>query len=66
MPINFVSRILGHTNLTTTSRYLNLHRRGLHMAMRRFEEHRRLANGLQTPEPPKREPADDTTPRPGR
>ena len=40
--------ILGHTNLTTTSRYLNIHRRGLHLAMEKFEESRRLASLLQT------------------
>lgn len=49
LPINAVSTLLGHTNLTTTSRYLNLHRRGLHLAMAKFEEHRRLASGLQDP-----------------
>jgi integrase len=49
VPINFVSRLLGHTNLTTTSRYLNIHRRGLHMAMQKLEESRRLANSLQDP-----------------
>lgn len=48
VPINFVSKILGHTDLSTTSRYLNIHRRGLHLAMEKFEEARRLANGLQT------------------
>ena len=47
--VNFVSRLLGHTNLTTTSRYLNIHRRGLHMAMQKFEESRRLASSLQDP-----------------
>ena len=38
--ITFVSKILGHTNLTTTSRYLNIHRRGLHAAMEKLEQHR--------------------------
>jgi integrase len=47
VPVNFVSRLLGHTNLTTTSRYLNIHRRGLHMAMQKFEESRKLASSLQ-------------------
>ena len=47
VPVNFVSKILGHTNLTTTSRYLNIHRRGLHLAMQKFEESRRLASLLQ-------------------
>ena len=40
MPINYVSGMLGHTNLTTTSRYLNINRRELHRAMQRFEESR--------------------------
>ena len=40
MPINYVSALLGHTNLTTTSRYLNINRRELHRAMQRFEESR--------------------------
>jgi integrase len=40
VPTNYVSKILGHTNLTTTSRYLNIHRRGLQMAMEKLEQHR--------------------------
>ncbi len=39
MPTNYISKILGHTNLTTTSRYLNINVRGLHRAMEKFEEH---------------------------
>ena len=38
--VTVVSKILGHTNLTTTSRYLNIHRRGLHAAMEKLEAHR--------------------------
>jgi integrase len=30
VPVTLVSKILGHTNLTTTSRNLNIHFRGLH------------------------------------
>jgi hypothetical protein len=30
--------MLGHSNLSTTSRYLNVNRRGLHLAMQMFEE----------------------------
>jgi integrase len=40
VPTNYVSKILGHTNLTTTSRYLNIHRRGLQAAMQTLERHR--------------------------
>jgi integrase len=40
VPITYTSKILGHTNLNTTSRYLNIHRRGLHDAMRKLEAHR--------------------------
>ena len=59
MAISFVSAMLGHTNLTTTSRYLNVHRRGLHMAMQKYEEARRPAISCKdTPaadaEPPSR------------
>jgi len=45
----FVSKILGHTNLSTTSRYLNIHKRGLHAAMRQLEAHRpAVAQSLHT------------------
>ena len=40
IPINYVSNMLGHTNLTTTSRYLNINRRELHRVMHRYEESR--------------------------
>ena len=40
VPINYVSKMLGHTNLTTTSRYLNINRRELHRVMHRYEESR--------------------------
>jgi integrase len=42
IPITYVSKLLGHTNLTT-SRYLNIHRRELHRTMQRFEESRGVA-----------------------
>ena len=38
--VNYVSKILGHTNLNATTRYLNIHRRGLHDAMQKLEAHR--------------------------
>jgi integrase len=40
VPISYTSKILGHTNLNTTSRYLNIHRRGLQDAMQKLEVHR--------------------------
>ena len=45
VPINYVSKMLGHTNLTTTTRYLNVQRRELHRAMERYEE--KFASDLQ-------------------
>ena len=51
VPVTFVSKTLGHTNLTTTSRYLNIHRRGLHAAMEKLEAHRpAVAQPLHKPE----------------
>jgi integrase len=40
---NYVSKILGHTSLTTTTRYLNIQRRSLHLAMEKLEQSQRLA-----------------------
>jgi integrase len=37
---NYVSKLLGHTNLQTTSRYLNIQRRELHRAVEKLEQHR--------------------------
>jgi hypothetical protein len=59
VPISYTSRILGHTNLNTTSRYLNIHRRGLQDAMQKLEQHRpAVAHPLHT--------AAESSPRPGR
>ena len=38
-----MSKILGHKNLSTTTRYLNIQRRGLHLAMEKLEESQRMA-----------------------
>ncbi len=46
VPIVYVSSLLGHSNLSTTSRYLNIHRRGLHLAMQKLEESRAVAQTL--------------------
>ena len=46
MPIVYVSSLLGHSNLSTTSRYLNIHRRGLHLAMQKLKESRAVAQTL--------------------
>ena len=59
MPTTYVSKFLGHRNLSTTTRYLNATIRGLRLAVEKLEESRRraardakksagLANGLQT------------------
>ena len=49
MPIVYVSSLLGHSNLTTTGRYLNIHRRGLHLAMQKLEESPAVAQTLHKP-----------------
>jgi hypothetical protein len=54
----YVSNMLGHVNLSTTSRYLNVRRRGLHLAMRAYDESR-LAISLQAEAEPKTEPTTD-------
>lgn len=48
--IVYVSWLLGHSNLSTTSRYLNIHRRGLHLAMQKLEDSR--APKLKQEQPP--------------
>jgi integrase len=49
VPINYVSKMLGHTNLTTTTRYLNIQRRGLHRAIETLEAHQSgVAQALHT------------------
>jgi integrase len=46
VPVSDVSKLLGHTNLSTTSRYLmNTHRRAMRRAVDRLEE---FANNLQS------------------
>lgn len=50
VPINYVSKLLGHSSLTTTTKYLNIQRRELHRAVAQLEE--RFADRLQS-DPPK-------------
>jgi len=50
VPIVYVSSLLGHSSLSTTSRYLNIHRRGLHLAMQKLEESRMPKAARQQPE----------------
>jgi integrase len=45
MPIVYVSTMLGHSNISTTSRYLNINRRGLHLAMQQYEQKQRAQIG---------------------
>ncbi len=47
VPTTYVSKFLGHSNLGTTTRYLNATRRGLHLAVEKLEN-ARLAKTLQT------------------
>jgi len=49
VPTNYVSKILGHTNLTTTSRYLNINVRGLHIALDKLEEYRAAKKAVAQP-----------------
>jgi hypothetical protein len=49
VPIVYLSSLLGHSNLSTTRRYLNIHRRGLHLAMQKLEESRAVAQTLHKP-----------------
>jgi integrase len=46
VPLVYVSSLLGHSNLSTTTRYLNIHRRGLHLAMQKLEDSRAVAQTL--------------------
>ena len=50
VPVNHVSKLLGHASLATTTRYLNTTRRELHRVMDQFEAHRaeNLAQTLHT------------------
>jgi integrase len=43
VPTTYVSKFLGHRNLTTTTRYLNATLRGLRLAVEKLEESRRQA-----------------------
>ena len=62
VPIRYTSNMLGHSNLSTTSRYLNIHRRGLQAAMQKLEEHRpAVAQALHNPS----EDAQDNVPPTG-
>jgi integrase len=55
VPTLYVSQFLGHADLSTTTRYLNSTRRGLHLAMERFEAARR-EKAQQRAEPDTDEP----------
>ena len=61
MPTTYVSKMLGHRNLATTTRYLNPTTHHLHREIERVDEARRkaadAANSLQTPAQPAPQPA---------
>ena len=40
---NYVSKLLGQASLSTTTRCLNIQRRGLHLAMEKLEEGQKAA-----------------------
>jgi integrase len=40
---NYVSKLLGHASLSTTTRYLNIQRRGLHLAIEKLEDSQKAA-----------------------
>lgn len=46
MSSNYVGKMLGHANVSTTNRYLNIQRRGLHLAMEQLEEHQRTSESV--------------------
>jgi hypothetical protein len=48
VPTTYVSRFLGHGNLTTTTRYLNPTRVGLRLAIEKLEQHGSVA-GFEEP-----------------
>ena len=54
VPEHYVQAVLGHSNLTTTSRYLATTRKGLHQVMRRYERRRPAATGVEHPTPEER------------
>jgi integrase len=49
--IVYVSTLLGHSNISTTSRYLNVNRRGLHLAMQKLEASRSDRAAVQSGTP---------------
>lgn len=66
VPTTYVSKFMGHSNLTTTTRYLNPTIQHLHSAVQKMDEARRksanLANSLQTDSAPAEQiPAHDET-----
>jgi integrase len=61
--VNYVSKILGHASLSTTTRYLNIRRRGLHLAMEKLEESRRRMEERKG-EPPDQKQAAESVAQP--
>jgi hypothetical protein len=45
MAANYVQKFLDHAKLSTTSRYLNITRDGMHAALERFEQTGKSRNG---------------------
>jgi integrase len=66
VPLAHVSKMLGHTNLTTTTRYLNVTEDALRRAVAKLESSDQFARSLQGAEKAKVEseqaPADESLP----
>jgi len=58
--------MLGHSNLSTTSHYLNVNRRGLHLAMQKFEESQKTSQQHQgsTPTDPRADAKSESVVQP--
>jgi hypothetical protein len=67
VPTTYVSKFLGHRNLTTTTRYLNPTRLGLRLAVEKLEQHRavqepRTSQRIQSEAPPLAKPLQTAHP----
>jgi integrase len=61
VPVSTVSKLLGHTSLTTTTTYLNTLRRELHRAVETREASGKVASEWQEHSPQETPPGDSAT-----